>query len=459
VALVERPRYDRTQLRGGIVHLGIGAFARAHLAAATEAAIHASGDLRWGIVGVSLRQAATRDALAPQQGRYTLILRDGASTQLQSIGCLIELLVAPEDPDAVFERIAAPDTRIVSLTITEKGYADAGPGSALDTLVQGLARRRARGLGPVTLMSLDNLAGNGDSLCMRVLAHARATEAALAAWIEAGCTFPNSMVDRIVPRTTEADREAVAAALGEADAWPVRAEPFFDWAVEDRFAAGRPDWHAGGARFVAEARPWELLKLRMVNGAHSQIAYLGAVAGWRTVDEAIGQAALVRHVEALWRDEAEPTLEPQPGFDRPAYRARLLERFRNPAMGHRTLQIAMDGSQKLPPRWIAPVAERIARGQRIDRYALGIAAWWHFLRGRDEHGEPYAIDDPWADALATRRAAAQAMSDAADQVRHLTAFEPVFGTLAAHPALVQSVLPHWQSLRARGVAATLEALS
>jgi fructuronate reductase len=261
-----------------------------------------------------------------------------------------------------------------------------------------------------------------------------------------------------VPRTTDADRDTVAAAIGESDAWPVRAEPFFDWAVEDRFVAGRPDWRAGGARFVDEARPWEALKLRMVNGAHSQIAYLAALAGWRTVDEALGQPALARHVDAFWREEVEPTLAPLPGFDRAAYRDRLLERFRNPAMGHRTLQIAMDGSQKLPPRWIAPIAERIARGQRIDRYALGVAAWLHFLRGRDERGEPHAIDDPLADALATRRAAAQAMGDAADQVRHLTAFEPVFGALAAHPALVQSVLPHWQSLRARGVAATLEAL-
>ena len=457
-APVERPRYDRLKLRIGIVHLGIGAFARAHLAVATEAAIHASGDLRWGISGVSLRHPDTRDALAPQRGMYTVAVRDGAGTRLQLIGCLRELLVAPEDAEAVQERIAAEDTRIVSLTVTEKGYVGDEAGSAMHTIVTGLARRRARGGGPVTLLSLDNLAGNGDALRERVLALARAHDAGLADWIEAGCSFPNSMVDRIVPRTTDADRDAVAAALGERDAWPVMAEPFFDWAVEDRFAAGRPDWSAGGARFVAEARPWETLKLRMVNGAHSHIAYLGVVAGWRTVDAAIAHEPLARHVQAFWRDEVEPTLAPLPGFDVAAYRARLIERYRNPAIGHRTLQIAMDGSQKLPPRWIAPLAERIARGAPIERYALGVAAWLHFLRERDERGEPYPIDDPLAGALGQRIEEAEAPGDDTARLRRLTGFAPVFGALAAHPVLVAAVLPHWQSLRARGVRGTLDTL-
>jgi fructuronate reductase len=458
VELVARPRYDRGQLRRGIVHLGIGAFARAHLAVATEAAIHASGDLRWGITGVSLRHADTRDALAPQQGRYTVAVRDGEGTRLQVVGCLRELLVAPEDPGAVLERIAAEDTRIVSLTITEKGYLDAGPGSAVDFIVQGLARRRAAGRGPLTLLSLDNLAGNGDALRERVLGHAGRDDTALAAWIENGCTFPNSMVDRIVPRTTDEDREGVAKLLGERDAWPVVAEPFFDWVVEDRFAAGRPEWDAGGARFVAEARPWEVLKLRMVNGAHSQIAYLGVMAGWRTVDSAIAHDALARHVQAFWRDEVEPTLAPLPGLERAGYRARLLERFRNPALGHRTLQIAMDGSQKLPPRWMLPLAERIVQGKAIDRFALGVAAWLHFLRGRDERGDPYPIDDPLADALVQRQQEAEAMADDRAQLRHLTGFAPVFGALAGHPVLIDAVLPHWRALRTRGVAATLAEL-
>ena len=457
-APVERPRYDRLKLRIGIVHLGIGAFARAHLAVATEAAIHASGDLRWGISGVSLRHPDTRDALAPQRGMYTVAVRDGAGTRLQLIGCLRELLVAPEDAEAVQERIAAEDTRIVSLTVTEKGYVGDEAGSAMHTIVTGLARRRARGGGPVTLLSLDNLAGNGDALRERVLALARAHDAGLADWIEAGCSFPNSMVDRIVPRTTDADRDAVAAALGERDAWPVMAEPFFDWAVEDRFAAGRPDWSAGGARFVAEARPWETLKLRMVNGAPSHIPYLGVVAGWRTVEAAIAHEQYARHVQAFWRDEVEPTLAPLPGFDVAAYRARLIERYRNPAIGHRTLQIAMDGSQKLPPRWIAPLAERIARGAPIERYALGVAAWLHFLRGRDERGEPYPIDDPLAGALGQRIEEAEAPGDDTARLRRLTGFAPVFGALAAHPVLVAAVLPHWQSLRARGVRGTLDTL-
>jgi fructuronate reductase len=481
---VARPRYDRAALRGGIVHLGIGAFMRAHLAVANEAALHASGDLGWGIVGVSLRQSDTRDALAPQQGQYTLALRDagpdGAPRQrLQVIGGLRELLLAPEDPHAVLERVAHADARIVSLTVTEKGYchdpasgalrldhpdivhdlahADA-PKSAIGFIVRGLALRRSHKLRALTLMSLDNLPSNGAVLRAAVLAFAHAADPALGDWIAAGCTFPNSMVDRIVPRTTDADRAAVANALGLQDAWPVLGEPFFDWAVEDRFASGRPDWAAGGARFVAEAEPWERLKLRMVNGTHSSIAYLGAMAGWRTVDVAIAQAPLARHIDALMRDEIEPTLPALPGLDRHAYRAGLLARYANPALAHRTHQIAMDGSQKLPQRLLGTVRDRLAAGAPITRLALGVAAWLHYLRGRDERGETYAIDDPLAEPLMQLARRAEAAADDMQRARVFTAFTPVFGDLAGHDGLAAALAPHLRSLRERGVAGTLESL-
>ena len=308
-ATVTRPPYDRQRLQPGIVHLGIGAFMRAHLAAATEAAI-AAGDLRWGIVGVSLRQPDTRDALVPQDGLYTLAIRDADAQgqprqRLQVIGAVRSLLVAPENPGAVLDAIAAADTRIVSLTVTEKGYChdpatgalrldhpdivhDLGhphtPRSAIGMLVFGLQRRFAQGRGPITLMSLDNLPANGRVLRGAVLRFAEAVNPALAKRIADECRFPCSMVDRIVPRTTDADRAAVSQALGAEDRWPVLGEPFFDWAVEDHFAADRPDWTLGGARFVADAEPFERLKLRMVNGTHSSLAYLGAMAGWQTVD-------------------------------------------------------------------------------------------------------------------------------------------------------------------------------
>jgi fructuronate reductase len=483
-AAVARPRYARQALRPGIVHLGIGAFMRAHLAAATEAAIEAEGDLRWGVVGVSLRQPATRDALAPQQGLYTLAIRDadarGAPRQrLQVIGCVRELLVAPEDPQAVLERIADADARIVSLTVTEKGYchdpasgalrfdhpdiehdlADgAAPRSAIGFIVRGLALRRARGRAPLTLLSLDNLPANGRLLRGAVLAFAQRVDPVLAAWVAEGCTFPCSMVDRIVPRTTDADRDALAAALGLDDAWPVLGEPFFDWAVEDHFAAGRPAWQHGGARFVADAAPWEKLKLRCVNGTHSSIAYLGAMAGWRTVDLAIAQPALARHVQRLLADEIEPTLPPLPGLDFAAYGAALLQRYANPALAHRTQQIAMDGSQKLPQRLLGTVADRLAAGAPIARLALGVAAWLHYLRGADEQGARYPIDDPLAEPLGALVREAEGAPDAVERARRLVGFTPVFGALAGAPALVQAVAPALQSLRQRGVAATLDAL-
>jgi len=482
---VQRPGYDRAALQPGIVHLGIGAFMRGHLAPATEAAL-AAGDGRWGIVGVSLRQPDTRDALAPQQGLYALAIRDADDQgrprqRLQVVGAVTRLLVAPEDPAAVLAAIAAPEARIVSLTVTEKGYCHdpatgalrldhpdivhdlahpAAPRSAIGTLVRGLALRRARGHGPLTLLSLDNLPANGRVLRGAVLRLAAEVDGGLADWIARDCTFPCSMVDRIVPRTTDADRAAVATALGCTDAWPVLGEPFFDWAVEDHFATGRPDWTLGGARFVAAAAPWEQLKLRMVNGAHSSIAYLGAVAGWATVDEAVRQAPLRRHIEALWRDEVEPTLPPLPGLDAAAYRAQLMARFANPALAHRTHQIAMDGSQKLPQRLLGTLADRLRVGDASPRLALGVAAWLHYLRGVDEQGRAYAVDDPLAAPLQALRQQALGAGITAAGVRQCLAYAPVFGALAggaALDALVSAVTPALQSLHGRGVLATLQA--
>jgi len=481
---VTRPRYDRATLQPGIVHLGLGAFMRAHLAVATEAVLHADGDLRFGLVGVSLRKPDTRDALAPQDGLYTVAVRDAdangrARQRLQVIGCLTQVLVAPEDPAAVLGAIAAPATRIVSLTVTEKGYAHdpatralqfdhpdivhdlahaEAPRSAVGFIVHGLARRRAAGLGPLTLLSLDNLPSNGHTLQGLVLAFAQRIDPSLASWIDKTCTFPNSMVDRIVPRTTDADRGAVEAQLGLRDAWPVMAEPFFDWALEDRFAAGRPAWDRGGVRFVATATPFETLKLRMVNGGHSTVAYLGAMAGWRTVDVAIGEPALRRVVEALMRDEIEPTLPALPGLDLAAYRASLLARFANPALAHRTQQIAMDGSQKLPQRLLGTVRDRLAAGQTIARLGLAIAAWLHYLRGRDERDHAYTIDDPLADELLDLARRAEMKADPRARADLLTRFAPVFGDLAGVAALVDAVAPALESLRTRGVRATLESV-
>jgi len=336
------------------------------------------------------------------------------------------------------------------------------PRSAIGFLVRGLALRRAAGAGPLTLMSLDNLPANGQVLREAVLDFARAcahADSTLADWVAEGCRFPCSMVDRIVPRTTDADRLAISSALGLQDAWPVLAEPFFDWAVEDQFAADRPDWTLGGARFVASAEPWERLKLRMVNGAHSSIAYLGAMAGWRTVDEALAQPALRRHIAALLRDEIEPTLPLLPGLQPVAYRAQLLARFANPALAHRTQQIAMDGSQKLPQRLLGTVRDRLAAGTPLPRLALGIAAWLHYLRGVDETGAAYAIEDPQAQALqALHRDTVGCRLDVA-ALHQVLAYAPVFGDLAGHDTLAHALLLPMQRLQQQGVRGALAAIS
>ena len=478
---VRRPRFARETLRPGIVHLGLGAFARAHLLACHDDALEAAGAAAsgWGVVGISLRHADVRDALAPQGGLYSLALRDAQTTAWRVIGSLAGILVAPEDPGAVLERIAAPATRIVSLTVTEKGYChdpatralrfdhpdivhdlahpDA-PRSAIGFLVHGLARRRADGGAPLALVSLDNLPSNGDTLHGLVLAFAERVSSGLVRWIERECSFPNSMVDRIVPRTTDADRAAAAAALGCEDAAAVVAEPYFAWALEDRFAADRPDWAAGGARLVSRAEPWERLKLRMLNGAHSTIAYAGVLAGWPTVDEAMRQPPLARFVAALMREEIAPTLvESLPGVDLGAYAGELLQRFANPALAHRTAQIAMDGSQKLPQRLLGTVRDRLAADAPVARLALAVALWLVHLRGVDEAGRAIAIDDPLAPALTAM--VRDAAGDDHARAALLAGFAPVFGDLACEPRWVDALAGGLRSLRERGVAASLEAFA
>lgn len=490
---VRRPAYDRAALTAGIVHLGLGAFARAHLAAVNESALHAGAGGGWGIAGVSLRQADTRDALAPQDGLYALALnsaddRGSPRQSLAVIGCLLETLVAPEDPQAVLARIAHENTRIVSVTVTEKGYCHdpasgrlnldhpdiahdldhpAQPRSTIGFLVWGLQRRREAGRGPITLMSLDNLPSNGHLLRGMVLAFAERADAGLARWIAAECAFPCSMVDRIVPRTTDEDRARIAQALGLDDAWPVVAEPYLEWVVEDRFAAGRPDWAAGGARFVAEAAPFETLKLRMVNGAHSALAYLSVMAGWTTVDQALAQPALRAYLARLMRAEIVPTLPQLPGLDLEAYQQRLLQRFMNPALKHQTRQIAMDGSQKLPQRLLDTARARLAQSLPIPNLALAVAGWLHYLQGVDEAGRGYDIQDPMSEALTRQLGsadeaslqAASAMDAMWAWTKTMTGFKPVFGELGQDLHFVRAVAQAAQSLRNLGVEGALASMA
>jgi fructuronate reductase len=480
-AAVQRPAFDRSRLRVGIVHLGLGAFARAHLLACNDAALaRAAADSNtdadaWGVLGVSLRHADVHHALQPQQGLYTLTLRDAHGSRTQLMGSLLGVLVAPQSPAAVLQALASPDTRVVSLTVTEKGYCHdpatrrlrsdhpdivhdllhpQAPRSSIGFAVH--ARRRAAGSGGLSLLSLDNLPANGDTLRGLVLAFAERLDAGLVAWIAAHCSFPNSMVDRIVPRGTEADRQQVAGLLGCDDAGAVVAEPYLAWAVEDRFVRGRPDWSAGGARWVPRAEPWERLKLRLLNGSHSAIAYAGVLAGWPTVDQAIAQPALRAFVQRLMTLEAAPTLAHElPGVDLGAYAQELLQRFDNPALAHRTAQIAMDGSQKLPQRLLAPLRERLAAGLGVEHLASAVALWLLHLRGHEEAGRSIALDDPLAPALQALWREAQALDDATERARALTRFAPVFGDLADAAPLLQALARAFEHFDRGGVQALL----
>ncbi len=419
---VLRPDYDRSAVKRGVVHLGIGAFHRAHQAALFEAAL-ASGDMQWGVTGVSLRSGDVRDQLAPQDGLYTLLVRDGASERAQIVGAVQEVLVAPEDPRAVIAALASPDAHIVTLTITEKGYkldrATGGllvddpdvahdlvsldaPRTAPGFIVAGLKARRAVHLQPLTIMSCDNLPHNGVLLRDAVVAIARAHDPSLADWIAVDVAFPSTMVDRIVPATMPDDIAALAQRLGAEDRAMVKTEPFTQWVIEDRFSGSRPDFAGLGAQLTDRVAPWEDAKLRLLNGAHSAIAYLGGLAGDEFVHQFVARDVGRRLIAMLW-DEAQDTLDPPARLDIPAYRTALLERFANPTLQHRTRQIAMDGSQKLPQRLVQPLIERAAAGKASPALTLAIAAWMRWQAGWTDDGERFAIDDPAADRLAAAR--------------------------------------------------------
>ncbi|QTC91853.1 mannitol dehydrogenase family protein [Brevundimonas goettingensis] len=462
-----KPAYDRAAVKTGVVHLGIGAFHRAHQAVVFDDAL-ASGDLRWGVLGASLRSPGVRDQLNPQDGLYTLVVRDGADEHLRVIGAGQGVLVGPEDPAALVAAMAHPDVHIVTLTVTEKGYrldpatgdvmvedpevaadlADiSAPRTAPGFVVAALRARKAVGLAPFTVISCDNLPHNGARIRAGVLEMAKRIDPELADWVAAEGAFPQTMIDRIVPATIPEDIDKLAGRIGVRDEGMVKAEPFTQWVIEDRFAGPRPDFAALGVQLTDAVAPWEDAKLRLLNGAHSAVSYLGALSGHEHVHEAVANPVLKAFVEALW-DEAETTLNPPPGLDIAAYREELMARFSNSALMHRTRQIAMDGSQKLPQRLLAGTAERLAAGQSIEALALGVAAWMKWQSGVTETGETFVVDDPLAAKTAELLAGAD--TDEA-RVAALLTLSAVFPpALAADPAFVKAVTAAYLSLSTHG---------
>ncbi|MEJ2035675.1 MAG: mannitol dehydrogenase family protein [Maritimibacter sp.] len=450
----------------GIVHLGLGAFFRAHGAIYTEEAMAASGGA-WGITGVSLRRPDIRDALAPQGGCYTALELAPEGETARMISVVREVLVAPEDPEAVLALMADPATRIVSLTVTEKGYCHEPstgalnranpdivhdlqnplPVSAPGFLVRALERRRAAGLAPFTVMSCDNLPSNGQVVRGVVTALAREIDPALADWIEAEGRFPSTMVDRIVPATKPEDIARIEAMIGAHDAAPVVHEPFRQWVIEDDFVGGeRPDWGAVGAELVADVTPYEHMKLRMLNGTHSPLAYLGYLARHETISDCMSDPVFAAFVQQLWEGEIIPALTPPPGVSLADYASALHARYANPAIRHLTWQIAMDGSQKLPQRILGTVADNIAAGRAVPGLMLAIAAWMRYVGGVDERGAPIDVRDPLADKLKT-------LSDSADspagKVAALLSLRDVFPADLA-PALSAPVTEAYEALTENG---------
>jgi fructuronate reductase len=454
---VPRPRYDPAAIATGIVHLGIGAFQRAHQAMYTEAALNA-GDLRWGILGASLRSPAVRDALKPQDSLYTLAVRGAEGERLQVIGAIKDVLVAPEDPQALLRAMCDPAVKIVTLTVTEKGYCYDPATTALDEahpdiahdlangerprsapgfLVEALRRRREARISAFTVLCCDNLPHNGRTVRAIVTRFAALRDRELAGYIANEVAFPSTMVDRITPATTDQDRAAIAARLGLADVAPVVTEPFSQWVIEDRFPEGRPDWSLAGAEFVSDVAPYENMKLRLLNGAHSTLAYLGYLAGYETVADTMKDPNYRRLAEGVM-DDAATTLSMPPGADVAAYKRALVERFENPALRHRTWQICMDGSQKLPQRLLGSIRDRLAAGAPIDRLVIGVAGWMRYVTGIDEKGQAIDVRDPLADRL--RAVADQAGLDAARLAPALLDVREIFSAeLAADPRLRHAI--------------------
>lgn len=417
------PTYNRSAVKTGIVHFGVGGFHRSHEAMFIDRLLNQGSSPDWGICGVGVlpSDAPMRDALKNQDGLYTLVLRapDGTETT-RVIGSIIEYLFAPDDPGAVITKLADPDTRIVSLSVTEGGYSisdstgefephaldviqdltpDAVPCSVFGLITSALAQRREKGTPAFTVMSCDNIQGNGDTARKALVSFARLKDPALAGWISENVAFPNSMVDRITPVTTDTDRSAVSNSYGLTDAWPVVAEPFEQWVLEDNFAAGRPPLEDVGVQIVEDVAPYELMKLRLLNASHQIMSYLGYLAGHRYVHEVCSDPLFAEFILGYMEEEATPTLRPVPGIDLDAYRTELLRRFSNPAIQDTLARQMVDASERIPKFLLPVVREQLERGGPIDRAVLVIAAWSRFLEGTDEQGTPIEITDRRTGAL------------------------------------------------------------
>ena len=471
------PTYDRDSLRIGIVHFGVGGFHRSHQAMYLDRLMSEGKALDWAICGVGIlpNDARMRDALHTQDGLYTLVLRhpDG-SEEVRVIGSIADYLFAPDDPQAVIDRLADPGVRIVSLTVTEGGYAvdtatgafdtalpaiahdltgDNLPQSVFGLVVAGLAKRREAGIPPFTVMSCDNIQGNGDIARIAFTSFARATDPHLADWIEREVAFPSAMVDRITPATTDADRSHVSAAYGIEDAWPVVAEPFVQWVLEDHFPAGRPPYESVGVQMVDDVIPYELMKLRLLNATHQAMAYPGLLAGYRYAHEVCQDEDYVQFLRDYMALEGAPTLAPVPGIDLDDYQDQLIERFASPAIRDTLQRLAFDGSERISKFLLPVVRDRLEADGDISRAALVIAAWAYHLAGVDERGQEIVVEDQRAERLQA------AVATENEDPLALISQEDVFGNLAQDERFVDAYQRARVSIREHGAVGAIRLVS
>jgi len=433
-----RPIYHPARHGHGIVHLGIGAFHRAHQADYTDAALAAAGG-DWRIVGASLRSVELADALNPQNGLYTLIERGASGVRARLIGSIERVIAASRTADDLMTSLVDRRTRIVTMTVTEKAYgidratmtvnvrhpaiaADlqkpTNPSGVLGLLTEALRRRSLAQVGPFTVLCCDNLPDNGAFVRHGVVDFATRLDPALGDWIAEKVSFPSCMVDRITPASTERTHEDALRLTNCVDLAPVETEPFTQWVIEDRFPVGRPAWEAGGALFVDDVQPYEAMKLRLLNGAHSMLAYAGFLSGRRHVRDTVGPTGfrplIERHIKA-----AASTLQRLPGIDLSVYAQQLLSRFANPAIAHETYQIAMDGTEKLPQRIFSPALEALERGLDARPFAFAVAVWMRYCMGRLDDGTRFALRDPREDEIRHRLSTANTPSDIAEALHAL----------------------------------------
>ncbi len=472
---VATPPYDRSRVRAGIVHLGVGGFHRSHQAMYLDRLMAQGRALDWGICGVGVLPAdrLMAEVMAAQDCLFTLVVRhpDGAA-EARVIGSIVDYLFAPDDPEAVVARMADPATRIVSLTVTEGGYNasavtgefdgshpgvvhDLRPGAAMRTsfglVVEALVRRRDRGIPPFTVVSCDNIPHNGDLARSSYAAFAGLRDPALGEWVRREVPFPNSMVDRITPATTDADRAAIAERFGVEDRWPVVCEPWTQWVLEDSFSCGRPPLEDAGVQLVDDVVPYELMKLRLLNAGHQVLAQPGRLAGLRYVHEACADPLMRRLLRGYLGEEARPTLAPVPGIDLDAYTSDLVGRFSSPAIADTLDRICAEASDRIPQFLLPVLRANLASGGEIRRSVAVLAAWARSAEGADDDGRPLRLTDARAEALTARARDDDPLAFVSDR--------EIFGDMVEDDRFATAYRDCLASMRSRGVRATLEDLA